>query len=234
MNLILIFDTDFIANNRVRFNDRRFTHIQTVLKSKQGDQITIGLLNGDMGQGVIEKITTTSVDITVQLTQSPPKPLPLTLIIPMIRPPMFKRLLFHATTLGIKKIYVVNFNRVEKSLWSSSSLKPEEIQDQLILGLEQSKDTILPTVEIHKGFKQFVTENLPAMTKGKLNIVAHPGGNALKASSHKEINLILGPEGGLIPYELEQLQSNGFNPIDLGPRILRVDTALPLLIGKLF
>ncbi len=234
MNLILLFDSDFITKSHVRLTDRRLTHIHTVLKSKPGDKVTVGLLNGEMGQGIIEKITEKSVDLTIELNKKSPEPVPLTLIIPMIRPPMFKRLLFHATTLGIKKIYVVNFNRVEKSLWSSSSLKPEEIQDQLILGLEQSKDTVMPTVEIHKGFKQFITDHLPAMTKGKLNIVAHPGGNALKTSSHKETNLIIGPEGGLIPYELEQLQSLGFTTIDLGPRILRVDTALPLLMGKLY
>ena len=102
--------------------------------------------------------------------------MPLTLILALPRPPMLKRILFSAAMLGIKKIIILNFNRVEKSLWNSSSLKPPAITEQLTLGLEQAKDTIMPEVILKKAFKPFVQDELPVLIKGKSALVAHPGG----------------------------------------------------------
>ena len=234
MNLILLFDSDFISSDRVRLTGRRFEHIQNVLKISVDDELCVGLLNGKIGQGKVVHSSLQEIVLEVRLTFDPPAALPLTLIIPMIRPPMFKRLLFHATTLGIKKIIVLNFNRVEKSFWNSSSLNPEEMRDQMVLGLEQSKDTVLPEVIIQERFKPFVEGELPAMIKGKLNIVAHPEGQVCPKAGMSPVTLLIGPEGGLIPFEIEKLTNIGFHLANLGPRILRVDTALPLVIGKLF
>jgi len=239
MNLVLLFQEDFTAPRRVCLKDRRKDHINTVLSAQAGDELSVGLLNGKMGKAKVIQ-TGDEVLLDVDLARSPPPPLPLTLIVPMIRPPMFKRLLFHATTLGIKKIAVLNFSRVEKSLWSSSALRPEAMREQMVLGLEQAKDTVLPEVLIRERFKPFVEDELPALAKGKLNLVAHPAGLLqirsvpIAEAIGRGVNLVIGPEGGIIPFELEKLAQCGFQQVDLGPRILRVDTALPYIIGKLF
>ncbi len=235
MNLILLFDADFTAPCHVRLTGRRFEHIRTVLKSKAGDELCIGLLNGQIGQGRIVKMDGEAVEISAAFTQAPPLALPLTLIIPMIRPPMFKRLLFHATTLGIKKIIILNFSRVEKSLWQSSALRPQAIQESLVLGLEQAKDTVLPQVIIKDRFKPFVEDELPALAEGTLKLTAHPGGDTLVCPLLPEpVTLVIGPEGGFVPYEIKKLAELDFKIIDLGPRILRVDTAISYIIGRVF
>jgi len=243
MNLILLFPEDFISDRRVCLKGRRREHIRGILSAQIGDELSVGILNGSTGKAKVIS-TGDEVQLDVHLTQPPPQALPLTLIVPMIRPPMFKRLLFHAATLGIKKIIVLNFSRVEKSLWSSSALKPETIREQLILGLEQAKDTVLPEVIVRAQFKPFVEDELPALAKGKLNLAAHPGGASLPTvllqmrsapvAEATGVNLVIGPEGGFVPYEVDKLVSLGFKTIDLGPRILRVDTALPYITGKLF
>ncbi len=236
MNLITLNQDDFIDDRHVRLSDRRLIHITQVLNAQLGDQLMVGRINGHIGQGKIVQLSDTAVELEVSLDQSPPSALPLTLIIPMIRPPMFKRLLFHATTLGIKKIYVINFSRVEKSLWNSSTLRPEEIHAQLILGLEQAKDTVLPIIEIREKFKPFIEDELTLIAANTIKIVAHPGGQQINQIPHqsKSVTLVIGPEGGLIPFEIDQLTQLGFKTADLGARILRVDTALPYVIGKLF
>ena len=84
-------------------------------------------------------------------------------------------------------------------------------------------------------FKVFVDDQLPDLIKGTLPLVAHPGAlHACPREVKKPVTLLIGPEGGLIEYELKKLIGLGFLDIDLGPRILRVESVLPFVIGKLF
>jgi 16S rRNA (uracil1498-N3)-methyltransferase len=251
MNLILLSDSDFITPHRVRLSDRRMVHIRDILKAECAQSLTVGRINGLMGQGTVVSKKTDYLELEVKLDQKPPEALALTLILALPRPPMLKRILFSAAMLGIKKIIILNFNRVEKSLWNSSSLKPQAITEQLVLGLEQAKDTIMPEVILKKGFKPFVEDELPVLIKGKLALVAHPGGDSVipvfpnvipnksvipaKAGIHNQpITLIIGPEGGIIDYEIDLLKAAGCQLIDLGPRILRTESVLPYVVGKLF
>jgi RsmE family RNA methyltransferase len=47
------------------------------------------------------------------------------------------------------------------------------------------------------------------------------------------VTLVIGPEGGLTDQEVEKLTKMGFQDIDLGPRILRVESVLPFLAGRM-
>lgn len=233
MNLVLLFKDDFISSARVQLKDRRRDHIAKILKSKSGDLISVGLCDGKVGKGTVVQIGET-VLLDVVLNEKPPAALALTLILALPRPHMFKRALAFAASLGIKKIVILNFVRVEKSLWNSSTLKPENIREQLLLGLEQSRDTILPEVVIKKNFKVFVKQELPALLKGSLGLLAHPGGqDSCPRAIEQKVTLVIGPEGGIVPSELTLLQEAGFKTVDLGPRILRVDAVLPYIVGKL-
>ena len=235
MNLILLFKRDFISKNTARLTGRRHKHIVEHLHSKIGDELCVGLVNGKIGIGKITKFDHEAAELKVKTKNLPPKPLPLTLVVALARPNVFKRVLLSASSLGIKNIFILNFNRVEKSLWQSSALQPEAIEEQLVLGLEQARDTVMPTVELRKRFKPFVEDELPELIKGKLALVAHPDVKKILPStkSFKSIVLVVGPEGGIIPYELQQLEKLGVIPFSLGERILRVETVIPYILGKL-
>lgn len=236
MNLILISDNDLMdASGRVRLTGRRQKHILEVHRAKVGDQLSVGMINGQMGKGKVVSIQGGSIEMEIKLTDSPAKPLPLTLILALPRPQVIKRVLLCASSLGIKKIVLLNFSRVEKSLWQSSSLTPSAIHEQLVLGLEQAKDTVLPEVIIKKSFKKFVEDELPFISKGTLPLVAHPGSaHACPQNVQKPVTLVIGPEGGLIDYELDKFVKLGFKSVDLGARILRVESVVPFIVGKLF
>jgi len=48
------------------------------------------------------------------------------------------------------------------------------------------------------------------------------------------VTLAIGPEGGFIAEEIASLAKVGFQPVVLGPRILRVETAVAAILGRLF
>lgn len=236
MNLILLFPEDFIdEDGRVRLTGRRHQHILSIHKAKLGDELCVGLVNGKIGTGRIITLDHQSVDLEVELTEEPPSSIALTLILALPRPQVIKRTLLCAASLGIKKIIFLNFFRVEKSFWQSSSLTEDAIKESLVLGLEQAKDTGLPEVLLRKRFKIFVEDELPELTKGTLSLMAHPGAlHACPVSVRQPVTLVIGPEGGLIDFELEKLTELGFQATNLGPRILRVESVLPFIVGKMF
>ena len=236
MNLILLFEEDFDSKGKtVSLSGRRLEHITKVHRAKPGDDLTVGLLNGKIGTGRVSTINGSSLTMSIELNSEAPPPLPLTLILAMPRPKMLKRILQSATAMGVKRIYLINAWRVEKSFWESPALEAEALREQMILGLEQAKDTVMPEVHIRKLFKPFVEDELPYIAKGTLALVAHPAASKPCPRGLAEaVTLAVGPEGGFIPYEIERLEAAGFMAVHMGPRILRVETAIPVLFSRLF
>ena len=236
MNLVLLSSHDLIeGSNRLRLTGRRHRHILQVLKAKAGDNLSVGVINDKMGVAHVVAIDDKSVTLEIALTSDPPQALSLTLIIALPRPQVIRRVLQCAASLGIKKIIFLGFSRVEKSFWLSSNLKPDALHEQLVLGLEQAKDIVLPEVILRKKFKAFVEDELPGMIQGTMPIVAHPGtGDPCPTNIKQPVTLLIGPEGGLSDSEVEKLKEFGFRSVDLGPRILKVESALPFAVGRLF
>lgn len=234
MNLILLDKDDFIGKNRVRVPGRRCHHARDVLHAVPGRTFQVGLLGGKIGTGAVVAIDGEFLEMDVLLDKQPPEPLSLNLILALPRPKAFKRVLQGLTALGVKRVVLLNSWRVEKSYWQSPLLAPLAIRQQLLLGLEQGRDTILPTVEIQPRFKPFVEDTLPILAAETCALVAHPAAScACPADIGQPITLAVGPEGGFTCYEIEQLTAAGLTPVHLGKRSLRVETALPALIGRL-
>jgi len=234
MNLILLNDDDFVSGNSVRLKGRRLKHILEVHQPAVGDALTVGRLGGLIGKGRITKATAVAVEMDVELSEAPPAPLAVNLVLALPRPKVIKRVLLSAASLGVKHLYFINGFRVEKSYWQSPVLSPAGIREALVLGLEQARDTILPEVILHPLFKPFVEDELPTLIRGTLPLAAHPGaGDNCPHAVAQPVTLAIGPEGGFIPYELEKLVAVGFRPVQIGARILRVETAIPFILGRL-
>ena len=235
MNLALLCDEDFLSPDRVLLRGRRLEHLNTVLKACAGDRIPVGRVNGAMGHGEVLRLTDSEAELQVNLNQKAPAPLPLTLILAMPRPKMFRRVLQTCASLGVKDIWLINSYKVEKSFWQTPWLSEDNLRENLTLGLEQAKDTAMPRVHIRKLFKPFVEDELPALLVGKRALVAHPG-MATPCPTHlsEPAALCIGPEGGFTDYEVGKLEEAGCQSVHLGPRILRVETAVPVLVSRLY
>lgn len=234
MNLILVEPADFIGEGRVRLTGRRAAHLRDVHRAAPGDVRRVGLLGGNIGTATVVRIDDHAVELAVALDDTPPTPVPITLVLALPRPKVLRRVLQGIAAIGIKRAFLVNAWRVEKSYWSSPLLTPSSIEAELRLGLEQGVDTILPEVSLRKRLRPFVEDELPSIVGGRRALIGD--GAATLACPHAvsgETVLAIGPDGGFNPFEIGMFAAIDFRPVSLGPRSLRVENALPAFVSRL-
>ena len=235
MNLILFTDSDRLESSKIVLRHRRLQHLRQIHRANSGDILRVGEIGGLMGEGEILQINDEFATLAIALHQPPPEKLPLSLVLALPRPKMLRRILRAIAELGVPELHLINSYRVEKSYWQSPVLRQDTVRDYLLSGLEQSRDTQVPIVHQHRAFKPFVEDHLPTMIGGRHALVADPSGQSLcPRNIDGDTLLIIGPEGGFIPYELDKVESAGCEIVSLGPRILRVETAVTSVIGRLF
>ena len=234
MNLVLLFEDDFVAPGRAQLRGRRLEHVANVHRANVGDELVVGVAGGQIGRGRVLAISPESLELEVILDRDPPPPARVTLVLALPRPKVLNRVIASATSMGVKRIALINAWRVEKSYWSSPRLTPENLRTQSILGLEQARDTILPSISVHRFFRQFVEEELPLLAQGTRPLAAHPPAERpLPRGVPEPVTLAIGPEGGFIAEEITSLERAGFETVSLGERILRVETAVAWAISGL-
>ena len=234
MNLLLLHPEQALSEGLWRLSDRQARHVCGVLKLSVGDTLRTGILNGGTGKAKIESIKNNGVEVFFNPDSEAADPLPLNLLLALPRPKMLKRILIDATSLGIKRIVLINSWKVDKSYWQTPELKADLLTEKLQLGLEQAGDTMLPTLTLAKRFKPFVEDELAQLAGDSRCILADPSGeNYMPADLAEPVTLAVGPEGGWTDYERRMLLEQGFECFRLGERILRSETALPTITGRL-
>jgi len=128
------------------------------------------------------------------------------------------------TELGVSTISIFNAERTQ------SPMKPAQLQKKMnhwrsvaISACEQSGRALLPTITFHTG----LTQALAASTAECRLLLDFDGVSLASALDHSRspVSILLGPEGGLNPGEIDLAKSTGFTPVSLGPRVLRTETA---------
>ena len=234
MNLVLLDPADFIAGGRVVLQGRRHAHLRQVVKVAPGEPLRVGLVGGKLGTGTVLAIDDQQIELAVELVDQPPPPLPITLLMALPRPHSLRKVLQQATAMGVKRFVLFACARVEPSFFTASAIRPAAIDEDLRLGLEQARDTVLPQVEVHpQRFHRFLAERWSELNSGQV-LIAHPepGASPCPRAVAGPVTLVVGPEGGFVPAEVDRLRELG-TLVDLGPRILRVETAVVALLARL-
>lgn len=234
MNLILL-EPEEAAQGVVCLDDRRGRHIRDIHRAVPGDTLRVGILGGAMGTATVQSVDAGAVTLRLEaLTQPPPAAARLSLCVALPRPPTLHKVLQQVTAMGVKELVFFHARRVEKSFWQSSAATDAGARPHLLLGLEQGRDTVLPEVRWCRGFRQFVDEVLPGLTeRASRSMFAHVGAAAPCPTDGDGGLVVVGPEGGFVPFEVERLQAAGLTPVGLGARPLRVETACVSLAARL-
>ncbi len=240
MNIILL-DNDEIKGDHTTLKDHRAEHIVKVLRSSLGDRVTVGIINGKAGYGIIKEIVVRKpylVKLQLTMERYPDAAPPIDIMLALPRPIVFKRIISHLTTLGVHRILVVNAAKVEKSYWESSVVCENGWQRHVREGLEQAVDTRMVDISFYRGFKPFMQGIVPLIKdRYQQMLVAHPHTTNSLAEVYRAgaspVLLAIGPEGGWNEYELAQMELMGFDQFSMGPRILRVETAINAMHGAI-
>ena len=208
-------------------------HALRVMRVKVNDPLI--LFNGDgfdyKGQvnGINKK--TISVEILSKEKNSNESPISINLFQSISSNEKMDMVIQKATELGVSSIQPIFSSR------STIKLSLDRIKKRLIhwrqvsiSACEQSGRSKIPTIRSPIGFDQ-ITEEIKITNS--LNLVLHP--DSLEQSSNLpqkysgDINIFIGPEGGFSQDEVLLLKKQNCINIQLGPRILRTETA-PLAI----
>ncbi|WP_018415930.1 16S rRNA (uracil(1498)-N(3))-methyltransferase [Teredinibacter turnerae] len=236
MNLLLLEAHQFQSTTEAALSERQTQHIQRVLKAGNGSRLKVGVVDGKLGSGCLHQTDGGCQLTDIQLDSTPPAPLPLSLVLALPRPQMIKRILQTAACMGVARVHLLQTAKVEKSFWQSPAVTDSAIREQLILGLEQAGATQLPQVEKHCRFRPFAEDILPGIAGGRTRLIAHPGDypECPRLAKNEAAILAIGPEGGFTEGEVTYFLNAGFAAFQLGARILKVETAVPVTLAKLY
>ena len=213
---------------------RQLEHLRTHVNVQVGDTLKVGIREGKRYLTEVLSVTEQQIQLQPIHEETVPKKLPVTLIVAMPRPKVLRRLVMDSVTIGVEKIILLHSYRVDKSYWQTPFL--QQLNQYIDLGLEQAGDTIAPKIEVYKRFKPFVEDILPSLIRADCPAyVAHPYVEMkMPAGLQQGCTMIIGPEGGFIPYEIDLLIKNGCQAVSLGNRIIRTETVIPYVLGRLF
>ncbi len=128
------------------------------------------------------------------------------------------------TELGASRISLFNAERTQ------SPLKPAQLDRKLahwrgvaISACEQCGRAIVPAIAFHTRLERAL-DAVPDSLKLLLDFDGKPLASLLQAPQ-SSVSILLGPEGGLNPQEIDLARDSGFQPVSLGARVLRFETA---------
>lgn len=229
-----------------RLDGRRAEHVFGVLKAQPGQELRVGVIAeaeaeawpaGARGRGLVLASRADLLELEIELDRDAgdAEPLRVDLAIALPRPQGLHRILQAAAGMAVGRIDLFRSYRVEKSYFSSPSLRPEEIRRQLLLGAEQGRITRLPVVEIHTRLRPFL-DRPELLRAGELGLLAHPGTTPIEdlapPPGARQV-LVIGPEGGFLDHEVEAFLARGFHAVDLGPWVLRSETAVTAALAQI-
>jgi 16S rRNA (uracil1498-N3)-methyltransferase len=156
----------------------------------------------------------------------------ITLVAALIKFDRFEWMIEKATELGVERILPVETARSEKGLFEASGKRTERWIRIARESSQQSRRVrapeILPAVRIEASL------GVPVTYRYWLEETSAPALlHQLPASPQPSANvaLFIGPEGGWTDAERTQAIAAGWQPVSLGPLVLRAETAAAVAIG---
>lgn len=230
---------EFIKGNKAILEDKdEIRHLSRVLRLKEGDQIILFDGEGHEYPAKIMEIKKREVSLELQPNSSfsvGESPLQIILGIGLLKGSKFDWLIQKLTELGVAEI-IPFYSQYSIPRWppKDSISKKERWEKIALAAAKQCGRTKIPIIHPPCSFAEVLRWPL---LKGALKIFIWEREKnislAQAASPSSQICALVGPEGGFSAAETDWACAAGFQPVHLGPRILRAETAGIIVVALL-
>jgi 16S rRNA (uracil1498-N3)-methyltransferase len=212
-------------------------HLARVLRATPG-QIYDIVSNGFLHRAEITRVTEQQVDFTLHEELSSDAALPLHLLLAVFKFDHMEWAIEKATELGISRITPILARRTEKHLAHAALKRSERWRRIALEASKQSRRTTIPEIAAPVALKPALehettptrillseTEQTLTLTTALENSVRPTGYESVALNAQITHAIAIGPEGGWTPEEISLFTEHQWQPVTLGPRILRAETA---------
>lgn len=208
-------------------------HAVTVARVRAGERVSVGDGRGRIVTGAVTSAEGRRLELEVDDVRDDPEPAPrLTLVQALAKGDRDELAVQAATELGVDRIVPWAAGR-SVSRWDGPKAEKGRARWASIVreAVKQSIRARIPTVEPVAS-----TRELPARLEGERMLLLVPGAETPLSGIRpdgRDLALVVGPEGGMDPAEIERLRDAGGEPVRLGDGVLRTSTAGPAAIAVL-
>jgi 16S rRNA (uracil1498-N3)-methyltransferase len=216
-------------NRTASLKGEQASHLIRVLRAQTG--MECDMVAGDrVWRAVISGVSGDSVRFTLLSEVEAEAALPVTLLLSIFKFDRMEWIIEKATELGAERFVPMTARRSEKYLAQAAPARVDRWRRIAREAAKQSRRSDIPTVE-----------DVVTLKAGVRIQAAPPGFNLLLAEQERlttlyaamqqagltrpAIHLAVGPEGGWTAEEESLFASERWQPVSLGPRILRAETA---------
>jgi 16S rRNA (uracil1498-N3)-methyltransferase len=208
-----------------------YRHLFRARRLHAGERLRVVDGRGRARWGEILRVGRSAALVELAEPAAPNEPrLLLELLVATLRPEPASWLVEKATELGAGAIRFLNTERGPRSFGAGTAARLRRVAAAAV---EQCHRALCPEVTGPHAFaevpalaaaaaRRWLLDPLGAPAAGGLAVAATTGA---AAGTHVEA-LLVGPEGGWSPAEIEALEAGGWQRVSLGPRVLRIETAV--------
>lgn len=227
MRIIRIYQPgDYAPGQTIELTADAGQHVGVVLRMSAGDSLCLFSGDNHEYEAQISSVHKKKVCVTIsskhEVNRESPRIIHLAQAIS--KGERMEMVMQKAVELGVASISpIITSRSVVRLDQDRMEKKRMQWQSIAIAACEQSGRNKIPLVNNVILLDEFLTQQTAA-----LKFVLHPKKSKTWRDYHfsqAELALLIGPEGGFDAKELEQIFAAGFNPLCLGPRVLRTETA---------
>lgn len=219
-----------ITTDRATLDGPEAHHLLHVMRAAIGDRVTLFDNSGAEFPAAIDKLDRSSVDLRIVERNEIDRELPFSLTVGVALPKgdRQKWLVEKLTELGVTRLVPLETTRGVAQPTSSAI---ERLERSVIEAAKQCGRNRLMEIAAPEPWTKWLSPQTSiaggAQPPARL-LLAHPGSapiSGLQLAPPGSAAITIGPEGGLTHEEVAAATAAGWQLVDLGPRILRVETA---------
>lgn len=211
---------------RLHLPEHSAHHAREVLRLRAGSSVRVFDGRGAEYDAVLDLVARQGVTarVTGPAEPRPESPLQVTLALSPLKGDRMELVVQKATELGVAAVHPVITARTDAAARPALKGSRQERWDKVASGAaEQCGRAVVPLVAPTVVLDEFLRAVPPGLRLLFLEVPGQPGLRTLPAA--REVVALVGPAGGWDPREVDRLAAAGFQPVGLGPRVLRAETA---------